>query len=176
MEFLNAPVRVEELPRAEEMNLLPVERTYWLVLRWGWAITMLVLVAMATALIVLVPELQNTNAIAMAGGGLLLIAVTWFFLQKKSFERKAYAIRDKDVIYRTGWVFQKIYTCPFNRIQNTTVTTGPFQRRYGLATLILYTAGANDADVHIPGLKEETARTLKEWITKKIADEPASGL
>ncbi len=87
---------------------------------------------------------------------------------------KAYAIREKDVIYRSGWIIQSTHTCPFNRIQHSAVTIGPFEKRFGLASLVLYTAGSNEADLRIRGLQEATAWTLKNGSPKKIADEPGT--
>jgi uncharacterized protein len=176
MEFLNPPVSVEALPKVEEVPLIPAEHRYLKVLRLQWLIIFLVLLIAISALVVFVEKLRAPVFMTVVGVGWVVLAAASFWLQEKSFRVKAYAIRERDVIYQTGLIFRNTYTCPFNRIQNTTVAVGPLERKFGLATLILYTAGTNAADVHIPGLKEETARSLKEWITKKIADEPATAL
>lgn len=83
----------------------------------------------------------------------------------------AYAVREKDILFRSGWIVRKIRTCPFNRIQHSSISSGPLERRYGLSTLILYTAGTDDSDVRIAGLPGTEAVTLKEWINKKVTDE-----
>lgn len=174
MEFLNTPVPINMLPKAEEVPLTPAEGRYLKVLRLRWAIIFLVLLILLSVLTVVVKPFQKSLVMMIAGGSWLVLAAISFWLQELSFKVKAWAMRERDVIYQTGLIFRNTYTCPFNRIQNTTVTVGPLERKFGLATLILYTAGTNAADVHIPGLLEETARSLKEWITKKIADEPTS--
>jgi membrane protein YdbS with pleckstrin-like domain len=107
--------------------------------------------------------------------GWLLLTAGYLLFQTKSFAQKAYALREKDIIYKSGWIVQRIRTCPFNRVQHSSVSTGFFERRYGLATLILYTAGTNDADIKISGLKEADAYAIKEWITQKITYEEQSG-
>jgi len=176
MEFLNEPVFPESLPQVEAVRLTPLSPDYRKVLRLEWAITMLCTLAGLVLMTVLVKPMQQPLVISLVGAGWLLLAAAWFILMEKSFVNKAYAIRDKDVIYRTGWVIQSTHTCPFNRIQHSTVTIGPLERKFGLARLVLYTAGSNDADMSIPGLTQTVAQTLKEWITKKIADEPAGQL
>ncbi len=176
MDFLNEPVLPANLPRVEEVPLTPLSTDYRKVLRLEWAITMLVLLLATAALFFVVKRLQQPSWMGIAGAAWLLLATTWFLLMELSFRNKAYAIRDKDVIYRSGWIIQTIHTCPFNRIQHSTVAMGPLERQFGLARLILYTAGSNDADLSIPGLPESTAESLKEWITKKIADEPTGQL
>jgi uncharacterized protein len=172
MDFLNDPILPESLPRAEEVRLTPLAPDYRKVLRLQWAIVMLFCLLIITVLIVFIPPLQKLTWVVAAGAGWLLMAAGWFALMEKSFVNKGYAIRDKDVIYRSGWLIQVTHTCPFNRIQHSTVTMGPLERNFGLARLVLYTAGSNDADMSIPGITDEVAQSLKEWITKKIADEP----
>lgn len=174
MEFLNEPVSADILPKAEEVQLTPLQPAYLKVLRLQWAIIFLILLAGLAVLFGFVERMRNPVLMYTAGIGWLVLAAVSYWFQQLSFAVKGYAIRDKDVIYQTGLIFRDTYTCPFNRIQNTTVTMGPLERKFGLAKLILYTAGTSDADLDIPGLQEETARSLKEWITKKIADEPES--
>lgn len=176
MDFLNDPVLPESLPRAEEVRLTPLAPDYRKVLRLEWAIVMLLFLAAIVLPVVFIPPLQKLTVIAIAGGVWLLLAAGWFAIMEKSFVKKGYAIRDKDVIYRSGWLIQVTHTCPFNRIQHSTVTMGPLERQYGLARLVLYTAGSNAADMSIPGLTDAAAQSLKEWITKKIADEPTGQL
>jgi membrane protein YdbS with pleckstrin-like domain len=176
MEFLNEPVLPQTLPRVEEVRFTPLSPDYRKVLRWEWAITMLVLLFLLIFLVALIPKMQQSLLIGFLGAGWLLLAASWFLLMEKSFVSKGYAIREKDVIYRSGWIFQSTHTCPFNRIQHSTVTMGPLERKFGLARLVLYTAGSNEADMSIPGLTQPEAQSLKEWITKKIADEPAGEL
>lgn len=73
-----------------------------------------------------------------------------FILQEKSFRSLAYCIREHDILYRRGWIIQKIMACPFNRIQHCTVDSGPIDRKYCLSSLTLYTAGAEGANITIP--------------------------
>ena len=175
MDFLNEPFNIQLLPKAEDVPFIPVERSYLTVIRIEWAISSAILLIIGTVLIFSIQSLQRPQWILIITGGWLLITISYFFFQAKSFVRKAYALRDKDIIYRTGWIVQTIRTCPFNRIQHSSVHTGFFERQYKLATLILYTAGTNDADLQIPGLKEADAYGIKEWITQKIIHEGQRG-
>ena len=175
MDFLNEPFNIQLLPRAEDVPFIPVERSYLTVIRIEWAISSAILLIIGIVLIFSIQSLQHPLWILIIGGGWLLITISYFFFQARSFARKAYSLRDKDIIYRSGWIVQSISTCPFNRIQHSSVNTGFFERKYGLATLILYTAGANDADLQIPGLKEADAYGIKEWITQKIIHEGQPG-
>jgi membrane protein YdbS with pleckstrin-like domain len=175
MEFINDPVGIAVLPKAEEVVFTPIEKEYLTVIRIEWAISSAVLLIIAIILIFSIEPLQQPIWVTMITVTWLVITIGYLVLQAKSFKQKAYALRDKDVIYKSGWIIQRIRTCPFNRIQHSSVSTGVFERKYGLATLILYTAGTDDADIRIPGLKEIQAYTMKEWITQKIVHEKQPG-
>lgn len=51
---------------------------------------------------------------------------------------------------------------PRARIQHTDVTQGPLQRRFGLGTLVIYTAGTEHASVPIEGLPHATALAFRD--------------
>jgi membrane protein YdbS with pleckstrin-like domain len=65
--------------------------------------------------------------------------------------------------------------CPFNRIQHCSVDSGPVERSYKLASLTLYTAASESADVKIAGLPELLALNIREFIMKKIAAHEGTG-
>ena len=175
MELLNNQVHIENLPRVENVSFTPIEPSYLKVLRWEWFMLCAILGVVVALLLYFVKPLQHVFRASLLVGAWILVAAVWYWLQERSFTTKAYAIREKDVIYRSGWIIQSIHTCPFNRIQHSAVTIGPLEKRFGLASLVLYTAGSSEADLRIRGLQEAAAWTLKEWITKKIADEHVTG-
>jgi uncharacterized protein len=51
---------------------------------------------------------------------------------------------------------------PRTRIQHLDVAQGPVQRRFGLGTLVLHTAGTFSASVALDGLAHETAMALRD--------------
>ena len=171
MEFLNYPVEVDLLPKAEETPLQPVEKDYLKVLRIEWLITICVLLIGIIVLVFFTPWLRNVFGVALTFIGWIMFAFIYFLLQTKAFKTKAYAVREKDIIYRSGWIIQRTRTSPFNRIQHSSISSSFFERKFGLATLVLFCAGTDDADLRIPGLKEADANNIKEWITQKIVNE-----
>jgi len=175
MDFTNEAFEIRLLPKAEDVPFIPIERSYLTVVRIEWSISSAILLIICIVLIFSIQALKQPLWMALIGSGWLLLTILYFFIQERSFSTKAYALRDKDLIYRSGWIVQKIRTCPFNRIQHSSVNTGFFERKYGLATLVLYTAGTDDADLQIPGLKESDAYAMKEWITQKIIHEKQPG-
>lgn len=171
MIFQNNEVDMALLPKAEEVELIPIEKEYLKVMRIEWLIISVILLIATGVLMFLSPALQRLPANIFLVAFVLLVIIVYFLFQTMAFKKKAYGLREKDIIYQNGVIIQQTSICPFNRIQNSSVSSGPFERKYGLATLHLYTAGTTGADIHIKGLKEETAQNIKEYIAKKISDE-----
>jgi membrane protein YdbS with pleckstrin-like domain len=85
-----------------------------------------------------------------------------------SFTRRAYAIRDKDISYKSGILIKKITTVPFSRIQHVEIDEAPISRLFNLAAISVFTAGDSSDDLVIKGLKKEETYRIKEFITEKI--------
>jgi uncharacterized protein len=175
MIFTNPEIDISALPDAESVDLQPVHRRYRGLLRIEWAITALLLSAIAAALIYFIPTLRATYAWTLIAGAALLLMGYYLLLIEKGFPHLAYAVRDNDILFQSGWIVRTLRVCPFNRVQNCTVRSGPLERKASLATLVLYTAGSEGADLRIPGLLQEEADRLRQFILAKIHTERAEG-
>lgn len=87
----------------------------------------------------------------------------------KGFRKRSYALRDKDLTYKKGWLFSSTTTIPFNRIQHTEISQGPLERKFELCSLKIYTAGGSTSDLSIPGLENDEAQVLRDFIAQKAA-------
>ena len=67
-----------------------------------------------------------------------------------------------------GYMFHSDTVVPFGRIQHIDVHQGPIQRAYGIATLIVHTAGNHNSTVSLPGLRHEQALAMRETIRAQI--------
>ena len=168
MAFINSEIDLAALPVVESVTLRPIAKTYLRLLRLEWLMTAVFLAIVIALLFFFLPHLKNENRwIWVATTYILLIAV-YYFLQEKAFPYKAFAVREHDVIYQKGWLIRSVKICPYNRIQNCSLQSGPLERKYGLATLLLYTAGSEGADMKIPGLEQQEAEQLRHYILSKI--------
>jgi uncharacterized protein len=96
---------------------------------------------------------------ALASAGLLVPvqvagAMLWPPL---AYRHCTFRLDDQGIEIRRGVVVRRVINVPRSRVQHTDVTQGPIERRYGLGTLIVYTAGTHHAMVDLPGLDYETA-------------------
>ncbi|MDO9157361.1 MAG: PH domain-containing protein [Sediminibacterium sp.] len=98
---------------------------------------------------------------------LLLISITIASIEI-GFKNKAWALREKDIQFKKGWLFQSTHIIPFVKVQHCELVSGPIGRKYGLASIRINTAASNNIDIIINGLKQETAEQLKAFIIEKI--------
>jgi len=70
-----------------------------------------------------------------------------------------------------GLVFRSDTVVPFGRVQHIDVHQGPVERGYGLATLVLHTAGNHNASVSLPGLGHPQALAMREEIRAHVKRE-----
>ena len=98
----------------------------------------------------------------------LFIWLLLFFYDWISFNRKSYAFRDHDVIYKYGVLWETTVLIPFNRIQHIALHQDFISRRFGLASLQFYTAGGSTSDINIHGLTLDDAKRFKDFVSKRV--------
>jgi uncharacterized protein len=70
-----------------------------------------------------------------------------------------------------GVLFNRDTVVPFGRVQHIDVEQGPLERTFGIARLVLHTAGTHNASVVLPGLAREHAAEMREAIRAHIKRE-----
>ena len=98
---------------------------------------------------------------------LLILAIYSLLWPGIAVPRRGYALRDKDILFRKGVLWQSVTAVPFNRIQHVETSSTPLDRKFGLATLQLFTAGGSSGDLKIDGLGEDIAEQLRVCILDK---------
>lgn len=168
MSFSNLPITEESLPQVQSVPFKSIHPDYLKVLRITWMIAFGVILAGLAALFVFVTKLQTVLLISIGVGVYLIITVITVVSGTRSFKRKKYAVRERDILYSTGWLFRNTHMVPFNRMQHCVVNSGPIERKFGLASVSLYTAASEGRDITIHGLPQEEAEQLKDLIMQQI--------
>jgi hypothetical protein len=172
MKLVHPQITWEEIPKHKDVVLQPVENDYKKVLLLQWGILWLIASAITITAIFLIDELQSTVIILLIIAGIVLLAGFHFYSIHKAFPQLAYAMREHDVLFRKGWLFQQLHIVPLSKIQHCVIKKGPLERKYRLASLQLFTAANGSfADIKIGGLTEEKAERLKEWVLSKTDEE-----
>ncbi len=85
------------------------------------------------------------------------------------FPKKGYLLREHDVSYRTGLLFYKLTTIPFNRIQHVEVSQNMIEKAIGLSSVKIFTAGGSISDLSIPGLLPEKAHQIESFLLSEVS-------
>lgn len=106
---------------------------------------------------------------AVAVVSIVLIALT-----PRRVRSIGYLLREDDLLFRRGIMFQRFVAVPFGRMQLVDITRGPLARALGLAELKLVTAAAASGVV-IPGLPLADAEELRDHLVA-VAETRRAGL
>jgi membrane protein YdbS with pleckstrin-like domain len=85
-----------------------------------------------------------------------------------------YQLRDDDVLFRRGILYQRFVAVPYGRMQLVDINRGPLDRLLGLSELKFVTAAAATGVV-IPGLAEADAEELRDRLVA-LAESRRAGL
>jgi len=101
----------------------------------------------------------------------LIIAGIWvlftliFWHQGAAFRHFSYAMSDYGLYINQGVFWRRKIIVPRNRVQHTDVIQGPLERKFGLAQLVVHTAGTRNASVKLAGISHDTAEELRESLS-----------
>jgi membrane protein YdbS with pleckstrin-like domain len=99
---------------------------------------------------------------------LLLYTFAAFVLPARKYRHWGYDMGADRLQIVRGYMFYRDTIVPFGRIQHIDVDQGPIDRRYGLATLTVHTAGNHNSKVALPGLALADASAMREAIRAAI--------
>lgn len=164
--FENPEIALEDLPAVGEVAWRTLDERYARRLQLQSVIATAA-VAACVLVLHLVPLPVDPRLFAAAWLLVLALGVSGVLWPLASVPRKGYAIRDKDVLYRSGVVWRSVTAVPFNRVQHVETTSTPLDRRFGQATLQLFTAGSSGGDLRIDGMPADVAEALRLFILEK---------
>ena len=102
---------------------------------------------------------------------LLVAAYLLIRVPLRRYQARGYHLGADRLRVVRGLLFRSDTVVPFGRVQHIDVHQGPIERGYGLATLILHTAGNHNASVALPGLGHEDALEMREEIRAHVKRE-----
>lgn len=154
---------VEALPSADNLPWRPLEARY-IHLERTKALLMLVLLVVASIVLWLLlaePLLLWLLPLAFVVGTANLL------YHHAAVKRFGYVVREHDIQSIKGLYWRTQTALSYCRIQHVTINQGPWQRKLALAQLNLYSAGSASAELVIPGLDEQQAQTLRQWLLEQ---------
>lgn len=167
-EFTNQTIDISTLPKFEDTPLNPLQKDYFKVMLIQFGVVFgILLIGIITLYIVSIEELIKDKIIFFVIGWLVLFVLSFLYL-KISFAKKGFALREHDVIFKSGVISETTTIVTNNRVQHVALHQGMLSRYFGLASIELFTAGGSTSDLKINGLLFEDAKKIKESVSLKI--------
>lgn len=133
------------------------------------AIATLIVAAPTFALSPSIPLLWPLAPALVIIGGIVL---TWWW-PTLSYRHLRFGVDETGIAIESGVIWRSRIALPRVRIQHTDVSQGPLERRYGIGTLKMYTAGSRHTQIELPGLRHEDAIALRDAL---LAEGAGSGV
>ncbi|NNH03236.1 PH domain-containing protein [Microbacterium ulmi] len=133
------------------------------------------IVLILSVVAVLVVALALGQTWAWIPGGIWIVILVWTIaIMPRQARAIGYQLRDDDLVFRRGILWQRMVAVPYGRMQLVDITHGPLDRGFGIAQLKFVTAAASTGVV-IPGLPQPTAESLRDHLVA-VAESRRTGL
>jgi hypothetical protein len=165
-EFTNYVLDISQLPKYETISLQSLHASYWNVLLIKIALLFVVVATLSVLAVNFIEETVEYQSVICSVYA-FLVAVVLFF-SRLSFQKKGFAFREHDVIFRHGIIATNTMVIPYNRVQHVALHEGLIERWFGLAKVEIFTAGGVNSDLEIPGIQKSQAEDIKQLLMGKI--------
>ncbi len=163
-------------PRSE--NRLPLGDGTWHQLSrnyvWVRLISTLALLALVIAAAVVGGLVLHLAWVWIPAGAVVVATVWTLVILPRQARAYGYQLRDDDLVFRRGILWQRLVSVPYGRMQLVDITHGPLDRVFTIAQLKLVTAAATTGVV-IPGLSQSAAERLRDTLIA-VAETRRTGL
>ncbi|MDE2764208.1 MAG: PH domain-containing protein [Gemmatimonadota bacterium] len=174
--FVNPEVPPDALPSAEDLDWQPLHPRFVRRLQTGAILRIAVLAAAAATIHFLAisadagPVIRGVAGLLPATWAVVAVLSAWALIWPMiAVPRRGYVVREKDILHRSGVFWRSVKAVPFNRVQHTKTDSGPLDRRFGLANLSVFPAGAGGHKIR--GLGADTAEELRVYVSARIEAE-----
>ena len=147
--------------------LEPVESGYKNVLRVRFLIFWLVIwvaAAMFDRILLQETEFAGFPTVAV----FVIAAAGVLTAPQRIYSRLHYRLTEKLLQVVRGWLFHVDTVVPLVRVQHIDVTRGPLEKLFGVATLVVHTAGTHNSIVTLPGLAPDRAAQIRDIIREHV--------
>ncbi|MGK4568671.1 PH domain-containing protein [Flavobacterium sp. 3HN19-14] len=176
MEFTNETIDTFNLPKFEEVQFTKLHPSYWKVTLINVVVLFAILfIALGVGIYFDVnyneEELGFSDYSYEKFGALAALFLIVLFFKRLGFNKKSFAFRTHDLLFRHGVIATNTIVIPYNRVQHVALHEGVISRIFGLAKIEIFTAGGSSSDVEIPGIEKEHAENIKQLLMGKIQKE-----
>lgn len=169
--FTNTSIDTRQLPQFEAVTFQPLENDYKKVLFFNIAVLAFILIAIFGVFLIINPDLITGTVLLSAIFGIIVVIALTFLFGLLSLQKKGYAFRQHDVLFKSGIIATTITIIPYNRVQHVALHQGPVSRKLDLAMIEIFTAGGSGSDIRIAGIRKDEAEKIKQLVMAKLISE-----
>ncbi|MFV8369911.1 PH domain-containing protein [Flavobacterium sp. LB2R40] len=166
--FTNETIDMRQLPKFEEVIFTNLHPKYLRVVLLNIAIIIGILILVPVLISIFKPELFSGRVWLILGIVIPILSLLIIVFSYIGFQKKGFAFREHDVLFRYGIIATNTIIIPYNRVQHVALHEGLISRYFGLAKIEIFTAGGSSSDIEIPGIKKEQAENIKQLLMGKI--------
>lgn len=157
-------------PAADEDNgpLTPLDPRIVRVWRLGSAISTVIMTGLVLGALALLGW-----SLGWALPVLLLGVAEGVYVPRARYRHFGYHVGEVDVRVARGALWRTLSVVLHSRIQHVDTRQGPLARMFGLASVVVFTAGSVGAMVEIPGLAAADAEALRDRLARLSGSEDA---
>lgn len=168
-QFTNETIDTISLPKFEETTLTRLHPDYKKIVFFNLGLVFLIIAVIAGLGIYFIEGAKEYWLPVTVGYTIIaMLSIVIFMI---SLKNRGFAFRNHDVIYRSGAIAIETTIIPYNRVQHVTMHEGILSRKFGLATVEIFTAGGINSDIKVPGIEKEHAEKIKQLLVGKILKE-----
>jgi len=169
------------MAEAQPTSITPIERLPALLRLWRWRYGLSsALPGLAGVALALMRRASSVNADALQWTAraslpaavliaLLGLALGWWYAGRRFAHYRAEHHEGEGVVLYAGVWWRSEVWVPTARLQHLDVQQGPLDRRWGMASLSLHTAGSHDHHTRILGLPLAQAHALRDHLMPRQA-------
>jgi uncharacterized protein len=163
---MDAPETIQAVQQTTDPVFLLLDPRVVKLWRVRHAIVTVVLVGLASIAVLIIGFATERWLWPVAGWQALLLLRLFllYWYPPRAYRAWGYRIDSKVLETRRGIWFQLHQLLPLPRLQHVDLHSGPIERSFGLASLLLHTAGTQHASIVIPGLDAREATRLRNQL------------
>lgn len=161
------PTPAEAVPPLLAEDFQPLHPRARIGMRLGAVLGQLLLLVAPTAVLLgvlrasdLLPAVPPASSL-LALVALMAVAYGWW-LGGQRWQRTRWRLDARGLEIHRGVYWQHQIRVPRSRVQHTDLHRGPLDRRWGMADLVVFTAGSEHAAVRLGGLPAAQAQALRD--------------
>lgn len=166
--FSNSQVDTSSIPSLSDVTLKPISSKYIRIIIINKVAFFSIFFTILFAMKWFVDDEELQYGLPYAILIVLIIFLLNLLIGILAFKKRKYALRERDIIYSKGLIVNSTTTVPIKRIQHIEEVRSWLSRRFGLATLKIFTAGESGSDLSIQGLPANEAKRIHDYISEKV--------